>query len=61
MRFEDLAIIDPILKALKDKNYSAYHDMAKLINSKFVYKCVLQDNHRHASIDELLELLNGYH
>jgi phosphate starvation-inducible protein PhoH and related proteins len=46
---------------LKDKNYSAYHDMAKLINSKFVYKCVLQDNHRHASIDELLELLNGYH
>lgn len=46
---------------LKDKNYSAYHDMAKLVNSKFVYKCVLQDNHRHDSIDELLELLNGYH
>ena len=46
---------------LKDKNYSAYHDMAKLVNSKFVYKCVLQDNHRHESIDELLELLNGYH
>lgn len=46
---------------LKDKNYSAYHDMAKLVNSKFVYKCVLQDNHRHVSIDELLELLNGYH
>ena len=46
---------------LKDKNYSAYHDMAKLVNSKFVYKCVLQDNHRHDSIDELLEVLNGYH
>ena len=46
---------------LKDKNYSAYHDMAKLINSKYVYKCILQDNHRHDSIDELLELLNGYH
>ena len=46
---------------LKDKNYSAYHDMAKLVNSKFVYKCILQDNHRHESIDELLELLNGYH
>jgi phosphate starvation-inducible protein PhoH len=46
---------------LKDKNYSAYHDMAKLINSKFVYRCILQDNHRHDAIDDLLELLNGYH
>jgi len=46
---------------LKDKNYSAYHDMAKLINSKYVYKTVLTDNHRHAAIDDLLELLNGYH
>ena len=46
---------------LKDKNYSAYHDMAKLINSKYVHKCILQDNHRHDAIDDLLELLNGYH
>ena len=46
---------------LKDKNYSAYHDMAKLINSKFVHKAVLIDNHRHDAIDDLLELLNGYH
>ena len=46
---------------LKDKNYSAYHDMAKLINSKYVYKCVLEDSHRHDAIDDLLELLNGYH
>ena len=46
---------------LKDKNYSAYHDMAKLINSKYVYKCVLNDSHRHDAIDDLLELLNGYH
>tara|TARA_R110001592_G_scaffold1041_1_gene6097 strand:- start:5019 stop:5684 length:666 start_codon:yes stop_codon:yes gene_type:complete len=46
---------------LKDKNYSAYHDMAKLVNSKFVYKVVLEDSHRHAAIDELLDLLNGYH
>ena len=46
---------------LKDKNYSAYHDMAKLVNSKYVHKTVLTDSHRHAAIDDLLELLNGYH
>lgn len=46
---------------LKDKNYSAYHDMAKLVASKHVFKCVLTDSHRHAAIDDLLELLNGYH
>ena len=46
---------------LKDKNYSAYHDMAKLTNSKYVFKCVLEDSHRHSAIDDLLELLNGYH
>ena len=46
---------------LKDKNYSAYHDMAKLINSKYVYKALLVESHRHEAIDDLLELLNGYH
>ena len=45
---------------LKDKNHSAYHDMAKLVEAKYVYKGVLEDNHRHAAINELLELLNGY-
>jgi len=46
---------------LKDKNWSAYHDMAKLAISKYVYKTVLVDSHRHDAIDDLLELLNGYH
>ena len=46
---------------LKDKNWSAYHDMSKLINSKHVFKVQLEDSHRHAAINELLELLNGYH
>ena len=46
---------------LKDKNWSAYHDMSKLTNSKYVFKCVLEDSHRHGAIDDLLELLNGYH
>ena len=46
---------------LKDKNWSAYHDMAKLTNSNYVFKTVLEDSHRHDAIDDLLELLNGYH
>ena len=46
---------------LKDKNWSAYHDMSKLVNSVYVYKTVLEDSHRHNAIDDLLELLNGYH
>ena len=45
---------------LRDRNYSAVHEVAKIKDSKFVYKTVLTDNHRHESIDELLELLNGY-
>ena len=35
--------------------------MSKLTNSKYVYKTVLEDSHRHGAIDDLLELLNGYH
>ena len=46
---------------LRDKQHSAYHDMAKLANSEYVFKTVLTDSHRHAAIDNLLELLNGYH
>jgi phosphate starvation-inducible protein PhoH len=46
---------------LKDKNHSAYHDVAKLIESEYVYKAILEDNHRHNAINKLLELLNGYH
>ncbi len=46
---------------LKDKNWSAYHDMAKLSQSKHVFKTVLEDSHRHGAIDDLLDLLNGYH
>lgn len=42
---------------LKDKNYSAVHEVAKIINSKFVYKVVLTDNHRHEAIFEVLQLL----
>ena len=44
---------------LKDKNYSAIHDVSKIDNSQFVYKRVLQDNHRHEAIDEVFEMLNG--
>ncbi len=44
---------------LKDKNYSAMHELAKITNSKFVYKQVLLDNHRHEAIDEVFEMLSG--
>tara|TARA_R100000152_G_C6742329_1_gene166107 strand:+ start:210 stop:872 length:663 start_codon:yes stop_codon:yes gene_type:complete len=44
---------------LKDKNYSAMHDVAKLTSSEYVYKRILLDNHRHPAIDEVFELLMG--
>ena len=44
---------------LKDKNYSAIHEVPKIDDSQYVYKRVLQDNHRHVAIDEVFELLNG--
>ena len=44
---------------LKDKNYSAIHDLAKILSSQYVYKKVLLDNHRHEAIDEVFELLSG--
>ena len=44
---------------LKDKNYSAIHEVPKVDDSQYVYKRVLQDNHRHVAIDEVFELLNG--
>ena len=45
---------------LKDKNYSAIHEVPKIQTSEFVFKAVLEDNHRHEAIDEVLTLLTGY-
>jgi len=44
---------------LKDINYSAIHDIAKISPSNFVYKQVLEDNHRHEAIDSVFNLLLG--
>ena len=44
---------------LKDKNYLLVIDLPKIDNSLYVYKRILQDNHRHEAIDEVFELLNG--
>ena len=44
---------------LKDRNYSAIHDMAKIVDSNYVYKRILLDNHRHPAIDEVFEMLSG--
>ena len=45
---------------LRDTNYSAIHEVPKIQTSNFVFKCVLEDNHRHQAIDEVLTLLTGY-
>jgi len=42
---------------LKDVNYSAIHEVAKIINSDFVYKVILKDNHRHQALNQILDLL----
>ena len=44
---------------LKDKNYSAIHEVPKISTSKFVHKSLLTDNHRHEAIDDVFDLLNG--
>ena len=45
---------------LKDTNYSAIHEVSKIRDSKYVYKVVLEDNHRHQAINDVLKLLTGY-
>jgi len=45
---------------LKDQNYSAIQDVSKIKDSEFVFKVVLEDNHRHKAIDDVLELLSSY-
>jgi phosphate starvation-inducible protein PhoH and related proteins len=45
---------------LKDQNYSAIHEVAKIKDSYYVYKVVLEDNHRHEAIDDVLQKLTGY-
>ena len=42
---------------LKDKNYSAINEVAKILSSKYVSKTILKDNHRHESLVEVLDLL----
>ena len=45
---------------LKDKNYSAIHEVPKIKDSDYVYTCKLEDNHRHEAIDDVLDMLSGY-
>jgi len=45
---------------LKDPNYSAINEVSKIKDSKYVYKVILEDNHRHKAIDDVLKLLTGY-
>ena len=44
---------------LKDSNYSAIHDVAKIVDSEYVYKRILLDTHRHEAIDDVFERLTS--
>ena len=44
---------------LKDINYSAIHDVAKIAASDYVYKRILEDNHRHEAIDDVFDRLQA--
>ena len=44
---------------LKDPNQSAIGDVFKITSSDYVYKRVLEDNHRHEAIDDVFERLTG--
>jgi len=44
---------------LKDRNYSAIHEVSKIMSSDYVYKVVLEDNHRHEALFDVLELLKN--
>ena len=43
---------------LKFKNDSAIHDVPKIKESRYVNETILTDNHRHESLEEILNLLN---
>ena len=45
---------------LGDVFKSAIDDVHKIKDSKHVYKAILEDNHRHKAIDDVLKLLTGY-
>lgn len=45
---------------LDNKDKSAVHDIDKIKDSKHVFKVVLEDNHRHEAINEVLKILTGY-
>jgi phosphate starvation-inducible PhoH-like protein len=46
---------------LKFGNDSSIHEVAKLRESKYVYRRRLLENHRHPAVDEVLDLLLNYH
>lgn len=45
---------------LRDENYSASHEVAKISGSDYVFEVHLKDNHRHPAVDDVLEMLTGY-
>lgn len=45
---------------LKNQNDSAIHEVSKLKDSEYTFSCVLETNHRHPAVAEVLEILTSY-
>lgn len=52
---------DPRQVDLKFNNDSAIHEISRLRSSKYVFSVILEDNHRHEALAEVLKLLQEYH
>jgi phosphate starvation-inducible protein PhoH len=50
---------DPDQIDLKDRNYSAIQDIARIKDSTHVFVVKLEENHRDEAVQEVLEMLNG--
>lgn len=46
---------------LRFSNDSAVHEVAKILQSEYVYRVVLKENHRHPAVDSVLSILFNYH
>ena len=45
---------------LRDEDHSAIHEVSRIRDSEHVFKVVLEDNHRHPAINDVLSKLTGY-
>ena len=46
-------------KSLNTEHRATAKKLAKIVESEYVYKRILLDNHRHEAIDDVFERLTG--